>query len=184
MNEMVLQSALMMMLSWFSAHTDYADAQTRTPPRVMQVSQEVLDRITHGTAYPMAAKDTELLATVAHYVRPSQRISVGGRIINEPTILVAKGFSIENLKDAEVMVHELTHYLQDVNGHLDKWGHEMLTDPATGYFVGYGRKYRFVCMGEAEIEAYKIAARFVEAHGGKSSYSTVLVALVGDCDKR
>jgi len=80
------------------------------------------------------------------------------------TIYLKDSFNEYDVFDKGILMHELMHYIHDMNGAVGK---------------------KFKCMAQSEAEIYPLQKKYLlEVHGVKWEYDPMYLKVISSCDKR
>ena len=136
-----MKTLIAFIMLWIGAETDY---NTNIPhPKVLMVSESTLTKMYYG--------NTEAQDEIhALYNTESN------------TIYIRDTFNLYNVFDKGVLMHEIMHYVHDING-------------AVGT--------KFDCMAQSEAEIYPLQKKYLlEVHGVKWEYDPMYLKDISSCD--
>lgn len=138
-------------VDWIVAHSDY-EHDGQPLPEVRAYPQEVLQFERYGQEM------MDLVARSKNTIRPSIWAIYDH---NVDAILVSDDLDQDDPQFQAILVHELVHYLQDVNGTMN-----------------------LDCLARNERPAYKIQKAWADAHGVETDVSGMFDAVtrIMDCD--
>lgn len=137
-----MKTLIAFLLLWIGSETNY---NVNIPhPTVKMVSETTLEQMYYG--------DAKVEDHVHALYDPKTDI-----------IYVKDTFNMYNVFDKGILLHELIHYVQDVNGAIDD---------------------KFRCWNEAEAEVYPLQQKYLlEVHGVKWEYDPMYLKIISSCDK-
>jgi len=136
-----MKTLIAFIMLWIGSETDY---NTNIPhPKVLMVSESTLTKMYYG--------DKEAQDEIhALYNTESD------------TIYIKDTFNLYNVFDKGVLMHEIMHYVHDMNG-------------AVGT--------KFDCMAQSEAEIYPLQKKYLlEVHGVKWEYDPMYLKVISSCD--
>ena len=137
-----MKTLIAFLLLWIGAETDY---NVNVPhPNIIQMNQVEMDAMFYG-------KENRSAGKLHAFYDP-----------RENTIYLNEDFDIHNAFDKGVLLHELLHYVQDMNN-----------------VVGD----KFESWRQTELEVYKLQEKYLlEVHGVKFEYDELFVKLQSVCN--
>ena len=137
-----MKTLVAFILLWIGAETDY---NTNIPhPKILLVSESTLAKMHYGN---QKAEDT------VHALYNTEN----------NTIYLQDTFNQYKVFDKGVLMHEIMHYVHDMNG-------------AVGT--------KFDCMAQSESEIYPLQKKYlIEVHGVKWEYDPMWLKIISSCDK-
>ncbi len=136
-----MKTLIAFIMLWIGSETDY---NTNIPhPKVLMVSESTLTKMYYG--------NKEVQDEIhALYNTESN------------TIYIKDTFNLYNVFDKGVLMHEIMHYVHDMNG-------------AVGT--------KFDCMAQSEAEIYPLQKKYLlEVHGVKWEYDPMYLKVISSCD--
>ena len=133
-----LETLLTVILIWLS--TNFSLPETREHPRVEFVSAAKMSEVRYDR---LAAVHAQRVAAEVGRVDPAELSSDVHAIYDDLSraIYLLEGWTASSSTDVSVLVHELVHHVQNING------------------------LQYTCMEEREKSAYKAQARWLELFG-------------------
>ena len=136
-----MKTLIAFIMLWIGSETDY---NTNIPhPKVLMVSESTLTKMYYGNK---EAQDK----IHALYNTESN------------TIYIKDTFNLYNVFDKGVLMHEIMHYVHDINGEVGT---------------------KFDCMAQSEAEIYPLQKKYLlEVHGVKWEYDPMYLKVISSCD--
>lgn len=136
-----MKTLIAFIMLWIGSETDY---NTNIPhPKVLMVSESTLTKMYYGNK---EAQDE------IHALYNTE----------SDTIYIRDTFNLYNVFDKGVLMHEIMHYVHDING-------------AVGT--------KFDCMAQSEAEIYPLQKKYLlEVHGVKWEYDPMYLKVISSCD--
>ena len=136
-----MKTLIAFIMLWIGSETDY---NTNIPhPKVLMVSESTLTKMYYGNK---EAQDE------IHALYNTE----------SDTIDIRDTFNLYNVFDKGVLMHEIMHYVHDING-------------AVGT--------KFDCMAQSEAEIYPLQKKYLlEVHGVKWEYDPMYLKVISSCD--
>ena len=136
-----MKTLIAFIMLWIGSETDY---NTNIPhPKVLMVSESTLTKMYYGNK---EAQDE------IHALYNTE----------SDTIYIKDTFNLYNVFDKGVLMHEIMHYVHDING-------------AVGT--------KFDCMAQSEAEIYPLQKKYLlEVHGVKWEYDPMYLKVISSCD--
>ena len=136
-----MKTLIAFIMLWIGSETDY---NTNIPhPKVLMVSESTLTKMYYGNK---EAQDE------IHALYNTE----------SDTIYIKDTFNLYNVFDKGVLMHEIMHYVHDING-------------AVGT--------KFDCIAQSEAEIYPLQKKYLlEVHGVKWEYDPMYLKVISSCD--
>ena len=136
-----MKTLIAFIMLWIGSETDY---NTNIPhPKVLMVSESTLTKMYYGNK---EAQDE------IHALYNTE----------SDTIYIRDTFNLYNVFDKGVLMHEIMHYVHDING-------------AVGT--------KFDCIAQSEAEIYPLQKKYLlEVHGVKWEYDPMYLKVISSCD--
>ena len=137
-----MKTLIAFLLLWIGSETDY---NVQIPhPTIKMVSEITLTEMYHGDRTPDS--------NVHGLYDP-----------DTDTIYIKDTFNMYNVFDKGILMHEIMHYVHDMN-------------EAVGT--------KFDCMAQSEAEIYPLQKKYLlEVHGVKWEYDPMFLKVISSCDK-
>ena len=137
-----MKTLIAFLLLWIGAETDY---NVNVPhPTIIQMTQTEMNTKFYG-------KEKNALGKLHAFYDPRNN-----------TIYLNENFDIHNAFDKGILLHELLHYVQDMNEVVGK---------------------KFECWQATELEVYELQSKYLlEVHGVVFDYDELYVKLQSMCD--
>ena len=138
-----MKTLIAFLLLWIGSETNY---NVNIPaPNVVKVSEQELITMYYGN---------QTADSTVHALYDTET----------DTIYLKDTFNMYDVFDKGILMHELMHYIHDVNGAV-------------------GTKFR--CLAESEAEIYPLQKKYLlEVHGVKWEYDPMYLKVISSCDKR
>ena len=136
-----MKTLIAFIMLWIGSETDF---NTNIPhPKVLMVSESTLTKMYYGNK---EAQDE------IHALYNTE----------SDTIYIRDTFNLYNVFDKGVLMHEIMHYVHDING-------------AVGT--------KFDCIAQSEAEIYPLQKKYLlEVHGVKWEYDPMYLKVISSCD--